>query len=207
MKTRWTLAAISIAAGSLFAGQAQAALVTDVVTFSANNLQTAFGDPVPVDPVMGSFTIQYDPTLTYTDSTSGITLNSLNIALGSALSFSYDPNNASGSLAAGTLIVGGLAGGAGIVQFLPPSNDFWLFINNFATAPAFNQLGYSQAAALDRSLFFTLDGTGSVSVRPFVADTSGVPEPATWAMMVVGLGLVGATMRRRARQTVSYRFA
>ena len=28
--------------------------------------------------------------------------------------------------------------------------------------------------------------------------TPGVPEPATWAMMIVGFGLVGAAMRRRA---------
>ena len=29
------------------------------------------------------------------------------------------------------------------------------------------------------------------------ATTSGVPEPATWAMMVGGFGLMGATLRRR----------
>lgn len=33
--------------------------------------------------------------------------------------------------------------------------------------------------------------------------SSPVPEPATWAMMVLGLGLVGAGMRRR-RTTVSF---
>jgi hypothetical protein len=30
--------------------------------------------------------------------------------------------------------------------------------------------------------------------------TSGVPEPATWAMMIVGFGLVGSAVRRRNRQ-------
>ena len=35
----------------------------------------------------------------------------------------------------------------------------------------------------------------SGSVSPQVA---AVPEPATWAMLIGGLGLVGATMRRRA---------
>lgn len=36
-------------------------------------------------------------------------------------------------------------------------------------------------------------------------DTTGgaVPEPATWAMMIAGFGLVGAMMRRRSRQTPS----
>ena len=31
----------------------------------------------------------------------------------------------------------------------------------------------------------------------FGSDTPGVPEPATWAMMIGGFGLVGAAMRRR----------
>lgn len=35
--------------------------------------------------------------------------------------------------------------------------------------------------------------------------TAAVPEPATWAMMIAGFGLVGAAMRRRSiRTTVSY---
>jgi hypothetical protein len=35
----------------------------------------------------------------------------------------------------------------------------------------------------------------------------GVPEPATWAMMILGLGMTGAVMRRRQRQPVRYNFA
>ncbi len=33
---------------------------------------------------------------------------------------------------------------------------------------------------------------------------AAVPEPASWALMLVGFGLVGAAMRRRVRQTVSF---
>jgi hypothetical protein len=35
------------------------------------------------------------------------------------------------------------------------------------------------------------------------ASVSFVPEPESWAMLIAGFGLVGATMRRRARATVT----
>lgn len=42
-------------------------------------------------------------------------------------------------------------------------------------------------------------GEGSISVVP------GVPEPATWGMMILGFGLIGTALRtRRQKVTVSY---
>jgi hypothetical protein len=40
-----------------------------------------------------------------------------------------------------------------------------------------------------------------------IAAASGVPEPATWAMMLIGFGLAGGAMRsakRRQKLSVSY---
>ncbi len=38
--------------------------------------------------------------------------------------------------------------------------------------------------------------------------TGAVPEPATWAMMIGGFGMVGGAMRRtRRKQKVSVKFA
>jgi len=50
----------------------------------------------------------------------------------------------------------------------------------------------------------TANQTGFDNIT-FGSDTPGnpVPEPATWAMMIAGLGLVGASMRRR-RVAVSF---
>ncbi len=56
---------------------------------------------------------------------------------------------------------------------------------NFNFARSFTLFG--------RSPFFVFDG---VSVQ---ALNAGVPEPASWAMMVSGFGLAGAAARRRAR--------
>lgn len=36
---------------------------------------------------------------------------------------------------------------------------------------------------------------------------NAVPEPSTWALMILGFGLIGASMRRKQRQTVRYSFA
>jgi hypothetical protein len=49
------------------------------------------------------------------------------------------------------------------------------------------------------------DVTSATRFTPLYADgqTGGVPEPATWAMMLMGFGLVGFALRREARVSVS----
>ena len=44
----------------------------------------------------------------------------------------------------------------------------------------------------------TIEGPGAI----FAETISPVPEPATWGMMLVGLGLIGASMRYRQRRSV-----
>lgn len=46
-------------------------------------------------------------------------------------------------------------------------------------------------------------GTGGGVLRISQA-AAAVPEPGTWAMMILGFGLVGGTMRRRTKVRVSY---
>lgn len=38
------------------------------------------------------------------------------------------------------------------------------------------------------------------SLQFFVEEITGVPEPSSWAMLIIGFGLTGAVMRRRAVQ-------
>jgi hypothetical protein len=185
---------------------ANAALVNDLVTFTASGFTSAFGQPVPTDPVTGSFTITFDPTQTYVDQTIGITLKSLNISLGSALAFDYSPTaNTNGD--ADELVVGGLQAGAGSV-FLSPTvfDDFYLHILTYSSTPTFQQVGYTTSSATADSNYFFTDlpdsGAGSVTVTPITP--GGVPEPSTWAMMLAGfagLGFLGY------RQTVKARLA
>jgi hypothetical protein len=72
--------------------------------------------------------------------------------------------------------------------------------------------GDQNAGATNRRYFFTFGAADSVNRVVFnttlpafefdniAAAISGVPEPSTWAMMILGFGLVGFTLRNSRRQ-------
>jgi PEP-CTERM motif len=185
--------AVMGAAGSSALG----ATITDDVTFTSTNF-TSFpaGETAPVDTVTGSFRITFDPTQTYVDETSGITLTGLNITLGSSLGFDYSPTGPD----ADELFVGGIADTVKLVDFSPSADDFVLQIKTFTASPVFNQVVYAQVAAGDFQFFTPGAGAdGSVTVTPV---TGSVPEPSTWAMMFLGfagLGFLGYRQTAKAR--------
>ena len=55
--------------------------------------------------------------------------------------------------------------------------------------------GYDPTAAV-----FTLTAQGN-QITSFSASTTAVPEPGTWAMMILGFGALGYSLRRRRRST------
>lgn len=71
---------------------------------------------------------------------------------------------------------------------------------------------FSNGNPLDNSIgTFSLatssqDGSPTAIDFTFTSNASTVPEPASWAMMVGGFGMLGAAMRRR-RPTTAVRFA
>ncbi len=67
--------------------------------------------------------------------------------------------------------------------------------------------GYFTATSTSTNLSFTnlTPTVGNAGVLLDGISVSAVPEPATWAMMIAGFGLVGGTMRRsRRKTTVAY---
>jgi len=50
-------------------------------------------------------------------------------------------------------------------------------------------------------------GAGSSNAQVFSTGTPGVPEPATWAMMLLGFAGIGVTMRRSAPRTALMQIA
>lgn len=61
-------------------------------------------------------------------------------------------------------------------------------LSNLSGALSFGLLGSTAAAHYD-------------NIAVTLAPTSSVPEPASWALMIGGLGMVGGAMRRRRSQT------
>lgn len=95
--------------------------------------------------------------------------------------------------------------------------DFWFFSNG-AGAPfgpgsnSFSVFLPEGVAAGDSYVTNTLyigfdDNTGNPDDNhdDFLVRVTAVPEPATWAMMIAGFGLVGGAMRRRAKASPSIR--
>jgi hypothetical protein len=67
----------------------------------------------------------------------------------------------------------------------------------------------SVSAANIRSVQFSGDGTTFVAddLSFTTAVAAAVPEPATWGMMILGVGLVGGVMRRRQKVSTTIKFA
>jgi hypothetical protein len=170
-----------------------AAPITRTYDFTVVNVhdQTGNNVPTPVNPVVGSITITYDPGLgTITNQTTGITVHSLNVPVASPIAFSYSAANTDeiqiGGLDRGT---GGLTDGVA---------DFLLDIFDASKpAPFFGNMDYTvQATTIATGQFsdFAADSRADGTVTVVAAS---VPEPLSIA--VLGVGLLGAIGVRKRR--------
>lgn len=95
------------------------------------------------------------------------------------------------------------------------ADNFYYLTGQFVSG---NGLGFNTAAGTNGNLFATvLDQYRVNTVNPFqsgfvnanssVVTAGAVPEPATWAMMLVGIGMLGYGMRRRTKASQSPSYA
>lgn len=84
--------------------------------------------------------------------------------------------------------------------------DYYWFTSNFYFSIGKNSLSIPQIADFDTNQFAEsrdLNTFEAISTTFTTAPAPGVPEPASWAMLIAGFGLVGAAMRRRAIGTAT----
>jgi hypothetical protein len=178
----------------LFTGSSFATPITRQIDFSFTGLALVSGGPAvppPVDPVTGSFTITFDPTLAYSNQTTGLVTNSLNLILGSTAGFTY-------FLSQDILSLGGL--NAGVTGTASNTFDFGIRMDHFLTAPVIGSAGYSQGGAV-YAAGSSVTGTNTVGNLSFtlaVTDPNAVAVPEPLTLSLFSAGLVGAaTLRRR----------
>jgi hypothetical protein len=85
-----------------------------------------------------------------------------------------------------------------VVQAGAPARLNDLVSGTPTACPSCQVYGLGSQGAINFSAFLDVD-----SVRVGSSDTGVVPEPATWALMILGFGGAGAMLRRRRMQTIS----
>jgi PEP-CTERM motif len=188
LKTALLTAALS--GNMLLATQAEAAQIFRQFTATGSNFGLVFGNgnQAAIDPLTFVFTVNFDNSANVSNQMAGLTVQSdpLNMA---TRTFSYSAMTDLLSFGPGTS-----PGGCGNTV-----GQACLFISNATSAaPALIFMLQSQGDFMESSTYTA--GTRTVTFTDI-----GVPEPATWAMMMLGFGAAGGMMRyRRRRTTVSY---
>ncbi len=176
---RFGFAFVALLAFALLSASAKASPITYSISFTASGSV----------PASGSYTLTFDPTVVYTDQTSGLVVNSFSdtFAVPSQVGFTY--YTPSGAFPGGYLLIGGLA--TGVAAVASGSTDYVLGISTFTTNPAFGIFIASSSTSPGINL---VDNTGTVTVTQAAAPT---PEPSALLLLGTGLAGIAGALRKR----------
>ncbi len=181
--------ATAMTAAIVYSTTAYAAIITKTFDFTASDFSRPSGPNVVIpNQVSGSFTVTFDNAISVNNAT-GVIVNSIDTPYTGSVLYRYTVGQ--GNIAFGANgNVGALAVG---------TNDFFLGIGDiFGSEP--NKSG--SFTFVTTTNYFTSQAA-NVVINERVAV---VPEPATWAMLFVGFGMIGAAARYR-RRGVQVRYA
>jgi hypothetical protein len=190
------------ALGIVFAAAtAEAATITRTYVFSFTDFVPAIGAAPPPEAVLsGKVTLTFDDATPYSSETTGISISDyVGPTLLSPLSFSSFFNGGGHGMS-----IGGSQTGAGLVS--SGAGDFVVQIR-FADASFDNPFlptcadGFNCGSAPPSALpsGYTVAGVSGGWLAQTGSISLAVPEPSTWAMMLMGFGGLGAALRTRRR--------
>lgn len=180
-------------ASMLIASQAQAAVVVELwgtATFTKTDYQPTMSGMTTLSDLDGVFYAKFQPPSwrPYEDSSVGMLRTSVlsdTISLNTVGTTSFSPYSISASFDVGSTPLFTLGS-----YDLPGSGSISYFAGR-----AYAGYGTLLSGNITSAYMRVYDDS-NYSEAIFTA-TAAVPEPATWALMIVGFGSIGATMRRR----------
>ena len=178
--------AVALSAGA--AKTANASTITETINFTANS----FPAGAPVNPVIGSFTITFDPTVTVVGAATTITINSVNISPGAFAPFFFYNKSFQGGLL--TVCSSGPVNNSCAVP--PGTNGFDIQLHNLQSSPTFDILSYATSSVTNKIF---QSGNGAFGRGSAVVVT---PLPGALPLFASGAALLGflGWRRKRTRQ-------
>ena len=113
---------------------ASAATITDIITFTASGFEAG----APVDPVIGSFTVTFDPTATEVVIGTSVVVNSINVAGGGTPFFLWAPSSDFGAV----LTVCSSADPFPMCGVGAGENSYLIGVEHFESTPRFHNVAY-----------------------------------------------------------------
>lgn len=184
---------IRVTIAALFAALSQPALAATVV-YQINF--TAFFAPTnspyeaqPVSPLTFAGRLEFDRSANVDPTSQGVTVFNFNLPL--PVTFAY-------CQATDTLIIGTNIYQDRGCHSVAGAEDTWFLWAEDAFAPQHDYLGAVQTIAISEEVGGGYFGRHAHTVNFSIRAVGGaVPEPATWMIMILGFGIVGARMRAR----------
>lgn len=186
LRTSLALAAFAIAAPA-----SAASVVSTLLDY--NGPENGPGSSFPIDlGIVGTFTFSLPSGATITSASIGGTYGTAALSTSTAgFDVSVD----------GTVVTACVPGAANCWVGGAPLRAFDIALPNSVFASLLD--GSADLGIIQTNNTVVRYGTPTLTIN----FTTGVPEPATWGMMIAGFGIVGGTMRRRTRMRTSVRFA